>query len=251
MLFGKLPAINDPRTLKLASYLGVELPEIPESYKKFDMIKDWGMLGNDKYGCCVFAGAAHEHMFWNKFRDVDVPFKEKDVLADYGAVTGFDPDVPSSDRGTYTIDALKYRQKTGMKDAVGMRHQIGAYAQIQVDEPEDLMASVYLMKATAIGFLCPSYIMTQLSEGKPWSVKPGNWRIEGGHYVPIVGYDKDYVYCVTWGQIQPMTWEFYQKYTDEAYAIISEEMMKEGKSPEGFDIASLEADLKEIQEDKK
>jgi hypothetical protein len=29
-------------------------------------VAHWGMLGNDHYGDCVWAGAAHETMLWNK-----------------------------------------------------------------------------------------------------------------------------------------------------------------------------------------
>lgn len=50
--------------------------------------------------------------------------------------------------------------------------------------------------------------------------------------------------CVTWGRLQSMTLRFYKNYCDEAYAILSPEMLIEGKSLEGFDLAQLQADLK-------
>ena len=49
--------------------------------------------------------------------------------------------------------------------------------------------------------------------------------------------------CVTWGRVQQMTAQFYAKYCDEAWAILSPEMLKAGKSLEGFDLAQLQADL--------
>jgi hypothetical protein len=43
-----------------------------------------------------------------------------------------------------------------------------------------------------------------------------------------------------------MTPQFYKTYCDEAWAILSPEMLKAGKSLEGFDLASLQADLKAL-----
>jgi hypothetical protein len=40
-----------------------------------------------------------------------------------------------------------------------------------------------------------------------------------------------------------MTVQFYAKYCDEAWAILSPEMLDAGKSPEGFDLIQLQSDL--------
>jgi hypothetical protein len=60
--------------------------------------------------------------------------------------------------------------------------------------------------------------------------------------VPLVAKRANFE-CVTWGRTQPMTAQFYTKYCDEAWAILSLEMLKTGKSPEGFDLAQLQTDL--------
>ena len=36
----------------------------------------------------------------------------------------------------------------------------------------------------------------------------------------ITGYDPFGPTCVTWGKKQPMSWKFFGKYCDEAYAVI-------------------------------
>ena len=38
----------------------------------------------------------------------------------------------------------------------------------------------------------------------------------------INGYTEEGPICVTWGQIQHMSWDFFEKYCDEAYAIIDD-----------------------------
>jgi hypothetical protein len=51
---------------------------------------------------------------------------------------------------------------------------------------------------------------------------------------------------VTWGRIQQMTTQFYKKYCDEAWAILSPEMLRAGKSLEGFDLKQLQDHLKAL-----
>ena len=48
------------------------------------------------------------------------------------------------------------------------------------------------------------------------NAKPGSW---GGHYVFVPGYTAAGPVCVTWGRKQQMTWDWLDKYCDEAYAI--------------------------------
>ena len=47
--------------------------------------------------------------------------------------------------------------------------------------------------------------------------RPNSW---GGHYVLVPGYTTRGPVCVTWGTKHQMTWAFFDKYCDEAYAII-------------------------------
>jgi hypothetical protein len=86
--------------------------------------------------------------------------------------------------------------------------------------------------------------MDQFNAGRPWSIVSGS-PLEGGHYVPLVALRGD-LYCVTWGKLQPLTRAFLTKYCDEAWAILSPEMLTGGKSLEGFDLAQLQSDLKAL-----
>jgi hypothetical protein len=76
-------------------------------------------------------------------------------------------------------------------------------------------------------------------------VVPGA-KIEGGHYIPLVGFDGTHFQVVTWGKVQPVDPEFLQTYMDEGIAYLSDEMLTAGKSLEGFDQAALQADLKAL-----
>ena len=75
---GKKPARPGAVKLKLAKYLvKAKLPTPPKVFGHQSLIGAWNMLGNDRYGDCVWAGAAHEHMLINKVvHHTDVPFDD-------------------------------------------------------------------------------------------------------------------------------------------------------------------------------
>jgi hypothetical protein len=83
----------------------------------------------------------------------------------------------------------------------------------------------------------PASSLSQFNRGKPWSVVRGS-RVEGGHYVPLIAHRTDLI-VVTWGKTQKVTQGFFKKYNDEAIVYLSEEMLTDGKSPEGFDLNAL------------
>ncbi len=252
---GKLPATADDRDLLFANYvdLGTVLPQVPDAFGHEQAVPEWGMLGNgpdpemgpnfEGAGDCVFAGAAHETMLWTAVGDGEATFSTHGVLDDYGAVTGYTPSDPNSDQGTNVRDALNYRRQTGVVDAHGQRHTIGAYVALQPGNLDHLYAALYLFGAVGIGINFAETAMQQFHNGEPWDVVAGA-KIEGGHYVPLVAKRSGMLDCVTWAKVQPMTLEFFTTYCDEAYALLSADLLGEdGVSPEGFKLAELQADL--------
>lgn len=242
---GKRPATYDRRDLLFAAYRapGALLPPRPRTFGHEAVVpaKRWGMLGNDRVGDCVFAGAAHETMLWTGETGRATAFTDVGVVSDYSAVTGYTPADPSSDQGTDVRAALTYRRKTGVLDAHGTRHKIGAFVALEPGNRTALLDALYLFGAVGIGIQFPSSAMDQFNAGKLWSVVHGA-HLDGGHYIPLVA-RRTHLECVTWGQIQGMTDAFYAKYCDEAWAIVSPDMLVAGKTLEGFDLAQLTADL--------
>jgi hypothetical protein len=244
---GKLPARKDSVTFKLVSYLNMgQAPQAPTSVsaKKW-YPKAWDMLGNDQFGDCVWAGAAHETMLWNDEAKRIVTFTDNAVLSDYSAVTGFNVNDPNSDQGTDMQVAASYRRKTGIVDSQNNRHKVAAYLALTPKNVAQLKQAIYLFGAVGVGIEFPDSAMTQFDQNKPWSVVKGA-SIEGGHYIAAVGYTKEYVYVVTWGKVIRMTWAFFEKYNDESVVYLSEEMLTNGLTPTGFNEAQLQADLKAL-----
>lgn len=244
MKLGKAPATHDARDLKFAAYRTslATLPTLPHEFGHEASVPEWGMLGNDAAGDCVFAGAAHEHMLWNAARGWAAPWTEACALMDYSAVTGYDPNDPVTDQGTNVRLVLNYRRKTGVIDANGLRHKIAAYVALEPGHVRHVEEAAYLFEAVGIGIQFPDTAMDQFNAGKPWTVKRGA-KIDGGHYVPIVGIRDGHLLCVTWGRLQAMSLHFFARYCDEAFAMLSLDMLANGVSPDGFDLAALRADL--------
>ena len=235
---GKLPARAGAVKFQMKKYVNLSrLPTPPAEFGHYDLVQNWGVLGNAQYGDCVWAGAAHETMLWNKEAGRDVAFSTPNVLSDYSAVTGFNKNDSSTDQGTDMQKAASYRLKTGVADANGVRHKIGAYLAIEVGNLEELLVAGYLFSASGTGVLVPDSAQDQF-EHEPWSIVQGS-QVEGGHYVPFMGMRGGYFRFNTWGGMQPAKDDWVVKYMDEGFAYISYEMLTEDKSIDGFDRQQL------------
>ena len=246
---GKLPATRDDRDLVFARYVEApKLPAVPPAFGHEHVFgaRGWGMLGNDRWGDCAWAGPAHETMLLTTLGGRPATFTTEGVLSDYAAGTGFDPHAGPpganpTDRGSEVRKVLGYRRGTGIVDADGKRHTIGAYVRLDHTNLQEVYLALYLFEAVGIGIRFPESAMAQFQAGEVWDVVP-HARVEGGHYVCAVGKDAN-LQVVTWGALQGMTERFFKAYCDEAWAYVSTEDLRGGKSLEGFDTAQLESDL--------
>jgi hypothetical protein len=239
---GKLPYEPNLKDFKLQQF-EVALPPLPPKPFGFaNLYSDWGMLGNDIAGDCVWAGADHETMLWNKLAKHEVSFTADNALADYGAVTGY----PTTDDGTYPRDAMNYRRTTGLIDASGKRHKIDAFVSIPAGDWDTMVRCVWTFGVVGIGFNFPHSAWAQFDNGQPWDVVAGS-SIEGGHYVPIVGYPSTTsVSCITWGKRQVMTKAFFQKYNDESWVPLTKESLLPPANVRHIDWTTLQAELNSL-----
>lgn len=239
---GKQAPRHDKRTFQLAKYLVPgQLPNIPNATSwssKCD--PSFGMMMNDVLGCCTIATAAHMIQVWTANVGSEVTIPDQDIVTAYEGGTSYSPADPTSDRGGVELDILNYWRQTGIGG-----HQIEGYVAVETKNWNHLKAGVYLFGGLYTGFALPKTAQDQ----EVWSVvgsapseesDPGTW---GGHAVPIVAYDDNFLWCVTWGALKRMTRRFADKYMDEAYAVFSPDWMKSGMAPSGFNHAALALDL--------
>src|SRR5579863_493530 len=248
---GKLAARHDPRTLLLASYTTPQLPAPPPAMNVAKKVKGpWGMMDNDQIGDCTCAAAGHLIMEWtaNAGKKMFTP-TDKQIVAAYSAITGYNPTTGANDNGAVEIDVLNYWRQSGIAG-----HKISAYMALEPANHTHIMDSVYIFEGCYIGLQLPISAQDQVKNHQPWSVppsgttgdgKPGSW---GGHAVPVVAYDSRGVTVVTWGALQTMTWSFWEAYCEEAYAILSGDYLTGKKTtPQGFNLQQLQADLADLK----
>jgi hypothetical protein len=247
---GKSVARHDARTLLFASYLTPALPAPPATLNIATKVTAWGMMANDQIGDCTCAAAGHLIMEWtaNAGKKMVTP-TDKEIIAAYSAITGYNPVTGANDNGANEIDVLNYWRQTGIA-----KDKIGAYVALEPANHTHIMDSVYIFEGCYIGLQLPKSAQAQTQNNQPWSVPPGgptgdgapgSW---GGHAVPVVAYDQRGVTVVTWGALQVMTWSFWEAYCDEAYAILSTDYINGKKeAPQGFSMAQLQADLADLK----
>ena len=214
---GKARARRDARNFKFAALLKKRL-SLPKEYD-FDLTHPGiptPIFGNDRYGDCVIAGRAHQTL---RFEDVEqrkvLAITDADVTKEYFKETG------GPDSGLVVLDSLKEWRVSGWI-AAKKRYRIRAFSELDRGVRDQMKQAIVLDIGVGLGLAMPITAQAQFQAGKPWDVTtghgsaPNSW---GGHYVHVPGYTTAGPVCVTWGRKQQMTWAFFAKYCDEAYAI--------------------------------
>jgi hypothetical protein len=238
---GKKAARHDPRTLVYAKYRTATEPPPPDAH--------WGrglpfaMLGNDQYGDCVEAGYAHQVQIWGDRSGHPFVPTGQEVLDAYTAITGFNPADPNTDKGTDILTAVGYWKSTGLGG-----QQITAYAALNPLDQAQMCEAIAWYGGAYIGLQLPLSAQNQV--GSEWSVTTGQDAIAGswgGHCVPLSGYDQNTLWCVTWGKLQAMTWQFLTTYCDEAFVLLATDWIAaSGQSPSRMAWGQLLADLQNL-----
>lgn len=238
---GKLPYRHDDRTLHLAHYLDPSvLPHVPVRYEVTPNLATTILL-NDSLGDCTIAAAFHRIQAVTTAAGDPFTPTDAEALQYYEQICGYDPSNPSSDQGGVLLDVCSWWRRQGLSD-----HKIGAFVSVNIRNPAEVRAAIYLFEGLYIGLALP---VTAQRQGIDWKVtnsrspdaQPGSW---GGHAVYIGGYNAGHYKDYTWGQEGQMSVGFAHAYMDEAWAIVSEDALEaSGKTPEGLDINALNADL--------
>lgn len=229
--------------LRFATYANYRtLPTPPAQFGHENLINTWGVLGNDNYGDCAVAGPCHQSMLWCAESGTPAPFSDTSVLANYSAITGFDPNDPDTDQGTAIGDMAKYWRNTGMADDTGHRHRIVAYLDLNPGDLREMLIACWLFQSVGLGFDLPASAQEQFADGEVWDVVPGS-PIVGGHYVPAVARRDGMTVGVTWGNEKDFTDDFFTTFNNQGIVALSHEMMIKGRSIDGFDDQLLHSDL--------
>ena len=241
---GRLPEDTSKPRLTLAPHLRATAPP-PVSADWYSRVQAWGMLANDSWGDCVFAGNGHIIEQQTALGEGDeIIVTDQEALLEYSLVTGFDPNAGPpgenpTDQGALIQDGLADLRKNGLAG-----QKIAAFARVNQADMGEVKTALAELGAVSFGVNLPQSAMDQFNAGQPWSVVSDDGGILGGHCVTGFGYDDGSVYLVSWGRVVPTTWDWLVKYCDEAWAVVSSMWAGEnGKDPAGVDLAGLGAEF--------
>ena len=242
---GLKPRRNDPRTLRLASYVKT-WPAPPPARDWTDRAdQDFGKMQNDRLGDCAIVAPAHAVQCWTSQRGAEVTIGDGEVVSAYRAVGGYDPTRPETDTGCVMLDAMNYWRQVGIGG-----HRISAFVSVDPRNRIEIEGAINLFGGVLFGFAMPlaAHTQTVWDVAPPGnhddSFKPGSW---GGHAVFCPVYSRVGIGVITWGALKLATWEWEMTYASEAYAALSEEWAPpEGAAPNGFNLQQLRDDLAAI-----
>jgi hypothetical protein len=191
------------------------------------------MDGNDAYGDCGVAGINHGFISAAADTGETETFPDADqVIQYYLTYTG------GQDSGVVLSDFLAYVKKAGF-----FGHAVAAYAPVQVADIQTLQFTVNAYDFAYTGIAVTEAMEQAFANGQPWTLDDLDSPVMGGHCIPVVAYDSQYLYAVTWGAVQPIAYSAWQYMASEAWAVISGELVAKGADGHGIDLAALQADL--------
>ncbi len=224
---------------RLKNYLNKRaLPVVPKATERGKKVSSWGLMMNDSLGDCTIACAGHMEMAWSSMTGKENIIPDAAILKGYEDVGGYVPGDANTDNGCSETDVLDYWMKTGIGG-----NKILGYASVNPHNIDEVKLAAFMFGGVYLGIALP---ITAQNQGI-WKLvsttgdgSPGSW---GGHAVPIIGYSPKTITVITWGQRMMMTYDWFAEYCDEAYVVLSQDWLLNGKCPAGFDLASLQADL--------
>jgi hypothetical protein len=260
--FGKKPATEDKRDLKLADF--VDKTVLPTSFPKPNfgngtLFSDWEMLGNgpdpsnpagspDGVGDCVIASRAHLTMLDTKVgAPATARFTAESAISEYSKLSGYVPGDESTDVGLDMRAVCSYQKRYGLLDADGNRHKIGAYLTFPPGDGLLAMQAIWIFGGYAHGFSVPESAIEQFDKGEIWD-DVGDTNILGGHEVCAVGTMdwKTKQTVITWARRQEMTFRFMARYNDENFCWVAPEILNLAGLWRGLNVLQLNDALRAI-----
>jgi hypothetical protein len=255
---GRLHRTYDPRVPHMSALLaGQKLTPPPASvYYTKGMPANLGMMLNNTLGDCTCAAVYHAFQVWSfnaggKKAAKMVTEPDSDVEKLYILADGYNPRVPGEGPGGNEQHVLTYLYQTGAP--IGpkgtARHKIAAFVEVDPRNVDDVKRTINDCGLAYIGFNVPQSVQPP---GAPppsiWDYVPSDSNIIGGHAVVLAGYDAKGARVISWGQYYTMTWKFFANFVDEVYAIADSEWVEStGKTPGGFTLEQLEAQMQALK----
>jgi len=228
--YGRLPATRPAALKDLAVYAHGVIPTPPRAVEV--PTTSYPIDRNDSKGDCTYAGADHLNRAWNaETNEHDSLPTEQEIEDAYLVETG------GEDTGCSEADVLKRWYTEGL-----FGEKIAGYAPVNPKDLLQLHQAVAFYGGCYLGIECPASAQEQFARGEPWTYEGA--PVAGGHCVVALGYGPNGgLHCATWGGIAVLEASFLAHYLDEAFVILSHQMVEKKGDALGLDLAALQADL--------
>lgn len=229
--------------LQLHNYLGPALPPPPPSKDwTLAMSTDWGVMKNDTLGDCTCAAMGHAVQVVTSNGDGLITPTDDDIVKAYEVVGGYNPTDPNTDQGATELAAMQYMVDTGL---AGVR--CDAFADVDYRNIEAVKQAISLFGGVYIGVVITQQDMQDFQDNVAWQDLTTD-DVLGGHALWVPSYSTTGIDVITWGRKHAASWNWYQAKCDEAHACIFFPWVVNSldTSPDGFNQAQLEADLKQL-----
>ena len=253
---GRLARTHDKRIPMMRDLLkGATLPPPPPQVDyTVGMPANLGVMKNDTLGDCTCAAYYHALQVWsyNSQHQIDTE-PDIDVVDLYEQACGYNPNQPGEGPGGNEQHVLTFLLNRGAPygPAGAQRHKLAAFVEVDTNNIPAIKTTIQDCGVCYIGFNVPQYMMPP---GKPplavWDVNPhGDNSIIGGHAVVLAGYTPTGARVLSWGNYYTMTWAFFEKFVDEAYALADPEWIAStGKTPGGLSLQALEQAMQALRQ---
>lgn len=216
-----------------------------------------GMLGNDVWGDCVFAGYVHARMLqaWlagvqpvGNYSDTAVWPSDDEVITAYLKYNGspdpgdHNPNGPNAayDNGADPDEALAWFMENAIGPLSPLGEGDGGYADVN-DYGEELEGGIAGFGVLWNAVMVSQEAMNEFQAGLPFSSTATDFI--GGHLFPISYRDAEKGKGPTWGIEQEFTWPWWRVSRELSRVILSPEILKALKF---FDATQLKADVRAL-----
>lgn len=211
------------KALRLSAFTSDELPMPPREVDYLAPMGEIGMLGNDRFGCCVFAGMAHLAQSVSAVMGAKYEPAEGEVLDAYSTVTGFRQDDPDTDLGTNLLEALTWWKRNRFCGV-----EIEGFAKVDHDDWRKTQQGLWLFGGVLDGADLPLIAQRQ----KKWrvevghaddQVRPGGWggHCYAGHRRIFDVYQRPEMETSNWGDVTAITGAWNDAYVAERYVVLA------------------------------
>lgn len=206
------------------------------------------LYGNDSRGDCVPAGANHDLGMWTA--NAGKPFLPTldQVLADYTAIGGFDPNDPdNTDNGCDEVTALNYYLNHGFANGT----KLAGWLTVDASNQTLVKQALWLFEGLYFGMCLSDRWVDPMPEkdGFVWN-SIGRPDPQNGHCVIGYGYNAQGIQIDTWGLFGTVAWDAVKHFASpkaggELYLLLSQDQINQAtqKSPNGFNWTQLATDF--------